>query len=140
MKKGPVPLILVAILAFVAGCSSPTQRAEELGADFQQLKPEIRKAALDGEILEGMGPDAVYVAFGSPDRIRRGVERGVTREYWIYSRLVREPIHNYREIYHTTASGAVIPLRTYDPFYLTHVRESFEIIFEKGKVIGWRML
>lgn len=89
---GLVPLVLGA-----AGCSSIESRIEEHQAAFHALPARDRDRVLQGEIREGFSPVAVYMAWGKPDEVSRGSERGREVEEWLYyryesrSRTVYEP-------------------------------------------------
>lgn len=139
--KRMIPCLVVAWLAlFAVGCSTPQSRSQEKATAFAALSPRVQKAALKGEIARGMTPDAVYVALGHPTRITKGVEKGVPQERWIYTEIESQEIPAWRDVPVRTANGGYVMTQRYEPITVDRLRASFEVTFEKGKVVGWRGL
>ena len=49
-----------------AGCVNPRSRARERPAALRQLSPTDKTLALGGNLREGFGKDAVFIAWGRP--------------------------------------------------------------------------
>jgi outer membrane protein assembly factor BamE (lipoprotein component of BamABCDE complex) len=126
-----------ALLLLLAGCSTIEDRARERAAALDALPPEMREAALKGHLKEGMTPDAVYVALGRPSRATTGMEKGVSQERWVYTRAESREIPAWRDVPYRAPNGTVGLLPTYEPITVTSSRDSFEVKFENGKVVGW---
>ncbi|MCC7519546.1 MAG: hypothetical protein IT578_10215 [Verrucomicrobiae bacterium] len=127
---------LVAV-ALLAGCSTIEDRARERAAALDALPSPMREAALKGHLREGMTPDAVYVALGRPARVTEGIEKGVRHERWVYLQMESRQISAWRDVPYRLINGTIAFLPTYDPITVTHARDSFEVKFENGKVVGW---
>ncbi len=123
----------------LTGCSTPQSRAKERPEAFNKLSDKQRAAALEGELVEGMNKAAVYVALGKPGRVLQSREKGVDRERWIYTEIESQEIPAWQRVYHQS-DGSVFSHTEYDPIHIQRPRDSFEVIFEKGKVAGWRDL
>ena len=129
-----------AVFLGLTGCSTPESRAKERPEAFNKLSDKQRTAALEGELIEGMSKDAVYVALGKPSRMLQSREKGVERERWIYTQLENQEIPSWRSVYRQQTEGSVSSHIEYEPIYIQRPRDSFEVIFEKGRVTGWRDL
>ena len=130
-----VPTLLV--LALLTGCSTPQDRARERADTFNSLPATVRDSALKGELREGMTPDAVYVALGNPARVVTGVNKGVQLERWVYTRIESREIPAWRDVPYRTGVGTIALVPTYEPITVSRARDSFEVKFEGGKVVGW---
>jgi hypothetical protein len=62
------PLILLATLAVVAGCSTPQSRARANPEMLESFPPEVRAKVEAGEIDLGFTEEMVLMALGKPDR------------------------------------------------------------------------
>ena len=69
----------------LAGCSTTETRISEHPEIFQSLSPKDQALVSRGQIRTGMSPDAVYLAWGSPDQRAAGAMRGNATETWIYT-------------------------------------------------------
>jgi hypothetical protein len=65
------------------------------------------------------------------------MEKGVPQERWIYTRTESREIPAWRDTPYRMANGTIGLLPTYDPITVTSARDSFEVRFENGKVVGW---
>lgn len=118
-------------------------RIKERPEAFAQL-PEKQKALVQqGEIAEGMNKDAVYIAWGQPDNVGRGRERGKAIEEWIYEGVRTEYVSSYRPVpviygsrgrYYRTWDYA------FDPVLVSYQYPYKTVLFENGKAVGWRFL
>jgi len=132
-------LLCLSLVSF-SGCSTPQSRAQENPEAFARLSKEQQRLALEGKISEGMNEDAVYVALGRPSKKREGRLDGRDQLYWVYSRIVSREIPSYRTRYSRDRFGRVYADCYYDPFYDSYVEDTFRVIFENGKVVGWQEL
>lgn len=122
------------------GCSTPQTRAREREVAFAQLPPAQQQLVLAGKIEEGMSTDAVYIAMGSPNRVTEARMERKTFVRWIYGRAQTHflPTYRYRSV--ILPNGRVYIAPVYEPDYITTFVDSFAVIFEKGRVIGWEEL
>lgn len=129
-----------AILLLGTGCSTPETRAREKEVAFANLAPAQQALVLQGKIEEGLTPDAVYIAMGRPSRITeaRLERRSLTR--WIYGRTQTDYLPNYRFRSVLLPNGQIYLAPVYQPDAITTWIDTFAVIFEKGKVIGWEEL
>lgn len=93
MKTPPLRfcLALTAVL-LLSQCasSSPQSRIERNPRLFAQLGTKDRQLVTSGVIREGMTRDAVFLAWGRPDRVTVGTNRGKEVENWTY--LGQQPV------------------------------------------------
>ena len=82
---------------FLNGCSTVESRIQSNPQVYGLLSPADQALVRQGRIREGLPKSAVYLAWGSPDRIRSGVRLGHTFEAWTYTTLRSEfvPDYNY---------------------------------------------
>src|SRR6266487_6214449 len=65
-------------------CSTTETRISKHPEIYQSLSPRDQALVSQGQIRSGMSPNAVYLAWGSPDRKIMGNMRGRPTETWIY--------------------------------------------------------
>ena len=73
---------------WLAGCvavSTVQSRKQERPAAYEALTPEQRTDVDQGRIANGMTQDAVYIAWGHPDRITEGENETGRTVTWSYS-------------------------------------------------------
>lgn len=75
---------LLAVVLLVQCVSTPRTRVERNPQLFAQLSAKDRQLVMSGVIREGMTRDAVFLAWGAPDRVSIGTNRGRELESWIY--------------------------------------------------------
>ncbi len=68
----------------LTSCSTTETRISEHPEIFQRLSPRDQGLVSQGKIREGMSQDAVWLAWGTPDRKATGFARGKQMETWIY--------------------------------------------------------
>ena len=81
------PVLLPTAVLLLAGCAANDSQAragERPG--FAALPARDRQLALAGEVRDGMGADAVFVAWGQPAQVYRGTANGRPLESWVYLR------------------------------------------------------
>jgi hypothetical protein len=75
---------LCATLLLTQCGSTPQSRIERNPQMFAQLGAKDRQLVNSGVIREGMTRDAVFLAWGRPDSISTGTNRGRATENWTY--------------------------------------------------------
>lgn len=58
---------------------------------FARLSQQHKKLVEQHRVTEGMGKEAVYLAWGSADEVKKGSYKGRSRETWTYLRY--EPVY-----------------------------------------------
>ena len=82
---GPAFALTVAMGAlFLAGCSTVESRISDHPEIYQGLSPDDQALVSRGQIRTGMSPNAVWLAWGSPDQKAVGAMRGQATETWVY--------------------------------------------------------
>ncbi len=130
-------LVAVALLLVSCQVATPAMRIEENPALFEALPEQDRVLVQQGQIREGMAPEAVFLAWGYPNsRPYVGEKNGKRLVRWVYTRL--EPV-----MVTPTWSGPCwgpggwchhdygIPDTAYIP------RNAATVTFEDGKVSSW---
>lgn len=80
-------LALLLVVLFASSCANRSAGERRLNKHpelSQSLTPKEQALVAQGEIAEGMSPDAVFLAWGRPDRIRTGSRNGRKTETWAY--------------------------------------------------------
>lgn len=136
-------LLLLSALSVVS-CSlpSPQNRIADNGGMYSKLTPEHRQLVSQGNIEEGMSKDAVYLAWGAPDKIFQGEKNGIDKERWVYTRS--RPVHTttlglgygtyprYRRwgydgcVYHGVPDTVYVPERVAMVEFINDVVDSWE--------------
>jgi len=74
-----------AVLVVMVGCAAPVQRRIERNPElFAKLSTEDQGLVRQGRLREGMTKEAVFLAFGRPDRVATGRKGGKDFEKWTY--------------------------------------------------------
>lgn len=120
------------------GTVTPADRISAHPAMFSALPPSQKALVQQGKIEEGMGRDAVFLAWGKPASPPAHIyNRGNSVERWYYTSYVPVTVVNnnpypmfgpwgwYGNPYPTTTGTAFIP------------QNSAYVEFENGKVISW---
>ncbi len=135
----------------LSACSTTETRAQENPAIIARLAPVDRNLVLAGRVREGLSKEAVFIAWGRPDRVYRGSRNGKVFEAWVFTtREVRYgagfgafgPYYPSRVVvgrrgrYYLADYGSF-----YDPFY---ARPTYSVEvpvrrvhFENGRVIAF---
>ncbi len=77
-------LALIIATLFVQCSSTPKTRIENNPQMFAKLSTKDRQLVNHGLIREGMTRDAVFLAWGRPDTVSVGINRGRESENWTY--------------------------------------------------------
>lgn len=142
-----LPAVAVAGL-FLSACSTPQSRIEANPAIVARLSPGDRNLASAGRIRDGMNKDAVFIAWGRPDRVYRGSHQGKDFEAWIYTtREVRYyggfeafpyPIYRSRVYYSRRHGRYFIADFGPDPFFFRPTY-SVEVPYRKVQFVNGRV-
>ncbi|MEY4484926.1 MAG: hypothetical protein RL693_2378, partial [Verrucomicrobiota bacterium] len=77
---------LSAIALLLVSCTSPiVKRIEHNPQIYAALSDQHKSMVSRGEISEGMTKQAVFIAWGRPDRGSKGSQNGKAYERWSYS-------------------------------------------------------
>ena len=77
-------LAVIVTTFFVQCTSTPRTRIEKNPQMFSKLSPKDRELVSHGLIREGMTRDAVFLAWGRPESVSVGINRGKESETWTY--------------------------------------------------------
>ena len=82
------------------GCMTTRHRAGERSAAFGKLSHDDQRLVLRRRVHTGMTRDAVYIAWGRPDRTISDGQSKQARETWIYERqiTVYAPMGSYDQV------------------------------------------
>jgi hypothetical protein len=145
MKRISLPLL--ALVAWSLGSCAPQTIESRIQANpekFATLPTRHQELARNGQIDRGMGPDAVYFAWGSPNRVYDGLREGVATSRWDYAGL--QPVYRtgfyggygygyggypYGRYHHAYPYFGVGPQVEYVPY------RSASVFFKRGRVDSW---
>ncbi len=137
-----------ALLLAACAASTPSRRVAQAPQLYQALPEAHQQAVHQGRVVEGMTPDAVYLALGRPDRVLRGSENGKPYERWRYTEL--RPVYRtglaisygYPFGYGGGPSGGFWdswwPGMDLPPDYASVT--TLEVRFSRNRVTGWEQL
>lgn len=149
-------VLVPAFFLLLLGCQGPATRARDQPAALRQLSAADQQLVLAGRIREGLGKDAVAVAWGKPSRVatfnvgRRSfdlwfytqVQYGVAGGYFGVSRDFRFPGGHARYDDGTNGTGDFYVTPPYDrglPRPETEVPYK-KAVFEHGRVVSFETL
>jgi outer membrane protein assembly factor BamE (lipoprotein component of BamABCDE complex) len=143
MRKYLPSLFLLPVLLLVnCASSNPTGRIEKNPKLYNDLPVSQQEMVSQGQIAEGMSPDAVYLALGSPDRRLDGFSDGIRTMRWDYTTL--------RPIYHNNFHGGFGYGRGYYDRYYNNFAfgptveyvpaRSGTVWFENDRVQSWERI
>jgi len=120
----------------LTSCSTPQTRISDHPDLYQTLSPRDQALVSQGQIRTGMSKNAVWLAWGSPDRkMVANIHRRAT-DTWIYVRYVTTyPYCGYGYPFYDI----------YDPFYFTSIPPSIPypskvVTFSSGRVVAFQYL
>jgi hypothetical protein len=133
----PLSYLMLAAVAFgMTACSTVSSRIRENPQAFYGLHPDDRTRVERGMIREGMPKEAVYIAWGNPDSVRKGAYKGRSHETWIYYGTSSYPVDRYS--YYPHRHGRYhyyAPI--YDPIYVPYRYYLKSATFVDGRVVAW---
>ncbi len=144
MNGLPSQLVASLLLAVgLVGCSSIDSRIAAEPHRFANLSSEDQGLVRAGQIREGMTSDAVFFAWGRPDRRVMQSREGRETELWLYlvphTRVL--PVSAFSSVYTRGPRGgfpAEYPL--FEPVYLTESIPGRTAEFSRGRVIAWALV
>lgn len=101
------------LVAMTSACENARTRAHDHAAVFAKLSADDRRLVLRSEVREGMGTDAVYIAWGEPDEKRATGIGKDGAEHWRYHRqvTVTAPLGSIDQLaYGHSVLGMTVPL------------------------------
>lgn len=147
-----------------AGCSTVQTRISGHPEIYQSLSTSDQALVSQGKIRTGMSPNAVWLAWGSPDRKVVGNMRGHSTETWIYVNYVTPYGYGYGYPYgpygypygfgfggvgfvHTHYHNSFVFFGNpfYDPFFYSYIPPSIPVpyqtvTFANGRVMSFQYL
>jgi hypothetical protein len=141
MKRFLLLPIALAALFTLAGCNTVNSRIEARQAAFSQLSPEDQERVRKGKIVLGDSSDAVFIALGEPDRIRKRQSAAGSDQVWIYMRTtyVNDGFMqtNYVRSFARDSKGRIVAIY-YEPMHMHNTRVQQEpalrVVFQNGVV------
>jgi uncharacterized protein YceK len=147
-------LVFLVFLSLLAGCSTVEDRIKEKPYAYAQLSAADQALIRSGQARAGFTQDQVYLAWGSPDRVRTGFRNGHPYQAWIYTTYrtvytgyyypayARFGFYNYDHYW----PGFHYRYGFYDPFFGPY--EDFASVevpyktafFEGNRLTGWEYL
>jgi hypothetical protein len=154
-------LAIAAAALAITSCETTADRISKHPEIYQSLSPSDQALVSRGQIRPGMSKNAVWLAWGAPERKITGNMRGQPTETWIYI-TYRTPAYPYYGPYGPWAypfGGGVAFIRThhhgrsfifvgspfYDPFYYAYIPPSIPtpyktVTFANGRVVSFQYL
>jgi hypothetical protein len=164
MSRRVLSLGMAAIAAILTSCSTTESRISEHPEVYNTLSQRDQALVTQGKIRSGMSADAVWLAWGSPQRKIAGNMRGKETETWLYTTY--ETAHGYgygpyaypygypyygygfgvgviRHHHHRSFFFYGDPF--YDPFFYSYIPPSVEVpykvaTFSRGRVVSFQYL
>ncbi len=120
---------------------------------FAKLSDQHKNLVQQHRVTEGMGKEAVYLAWGSADEVKKGSHKGRLRETWTYLRY--EPVysrgvslgyggygyggpHSFGRGHHYGGYGGYYGNDFgYDTSVTYLPRLGASVVFEKNRVVSW---
>ena len=88
-------LIIIGALLLFISCTPPKRHMRQRYVnDNPELKSEIKKAILRGDVIVGMTKEQVYASWATPIYKGEKKENGTTYEYWTYPDMKQSPFVN----------------------------------------------
>ena len=156
-------VLLAAYASLLTGCETTQTRISAHPEIYQNLSPRDQALVSQGQIRPGMSQNAVWLAWGSPDRKVVGNMRGQPTETWIYVRYETYPGPYYGPYgpygpgfgfgavgfvgrhRHGGRSFVFFGDPFYDPFYYSYIPPSIPypyktVTFANGRVVSFQYL
>jgi len=106
MKLSFHTLFALSMVLLISACSTPNQRIEKYGPQFNSYTPAEQSLIRSGQIAVGFDEDQVRMALGKPSHIKSDTSSNGTRYIWTYNEL--EPDYNiFNSVGISTRGGGV---------------------------------
>lgn len=126
-------LFATALLALLAGCSTPEARIQRNPEAFARLAPEEQQLVREGKVAIGFTPEMVRLALGNPDRVYTRTDANGVSESWSYTTYETDSgMMLYRGWYHRYWSDPLYPY--YTSTSTRRTRELLKVVFTSGRV------
>lgn len=131
---GTIRVAVVIAAMLLVGCSTVATRIQKAPGTYGALSERDKVLVSNGQIREGMGKGAVYLAWGKPSSVTRGQREGRFFESWNYVAYEPEPFWGF----------GLYPYR-WPGFYDAYYGPGFysvpylykRAVFEREKVVAW---
>jgi outer membrane protein assembly factor BamE (lipoprotein component of BamABCDE complex) len=134
MKTLPYPILALAGLFLLAGCSTPDARIKNNPETFNRCTPQQQELIKQGEVALGFDEDMVRLALGDPDRVVTRTDASGQSQVWSYVTYETDDgVLLYTGYYHRFW-GPVYPYYLDYPARVEH--DHFRVVFKDGKVIS----
>ena len=143
MKAIPA-LLSAAAMLMLASCVSPIAKRIERNPDiYNNLSARHKTMVTQGQIEEGMSKQAVFIAWGRPDRAAKGSRSGRSFEQWSYVAYETVPAMSVGPGFgYWGGYGAhrfsYDPVFFYEPAFTYLPYESARVEFSNAKVTAWK--
>jgi hypothetical protein len=142
MKRLLLTSLLLAGLAFLAGCQTVDDRIKEKPDVYAKLDAATQNKVKQGIIEIGFPEDVVYLALGAPDQKRESISVTGKTTTWIYSTYYERYDGTHFAGYHRSVyyDGYLQAYRVYyrpvfADTYSTEREERIRVVFKDGKAI-----
>lgn len=131
-------LLALGLAVLAAGCVTPETRIQNNPGIYAALPPEQQGLVRQGMIMEGMSKDAVYLAWGTPDRYSESHQDGRKRVSWLYVGYRSEEVPGYSWApYRGRYCDPYYDLPVYRPTYVQVPYLYRKVTFENGRVVAF---
>ena len=135
MKTLTFPILALAGLIVLGGCSTPEARIQKNPAAFDRCTPEQQDLIKHGQVALGFDEEMVKLALGDPDRITTRTDASGTSEVWHYETYEADNgVILYTGYYHHFWGAPLYPY--YLDYPARRVVDRFRVAFQGGKVVS----
>jgi outer membrane protein assembly factor BamE (lipoprotein component of BamABCDE complex) len=135
MKTLPCPILVLAGLILLAGCSTPDARIKKSPEAFDRCTPQQQELIKQGKIAIGFDEEMVRLALGDPERITTRTDASGQSQVWHYVAYETDeggPL--YMGYYHRFYGPVLYPYYLDDPTRTEH--DHFRVAFQAAKVVS----
>ncbi|HEY1080702.1 MAG TPA: hypothetical protein VGE29_00480 [Prosthecobacter sp.] len=85
LLRPALALMCAAVAVVLTSCASPVERRIASNPEiYSKLSDSDKVLVNQGRIREGLNKEGVFLAWGRPDHVAEGVQKGVKTEKWTY--------------------------------------------------------